>query len=115
MKVAFNASQLLSPLTGIGQYTLNLGRALGALNEVDLEFFTPMRGAETEGDSQDAWNFSSRWSNDGCRFRMNSAGRFSSAISRLESNDFDLTWYHEPSFLPFRFEGRTVITVHDLS
>ena len=39
MKVAFNASQLLSPLTGIGQYTLNLGSALGTLNEVDLEFF----------------------------------------------------------------------------
>ena len=104
MKVAFNASQLLSPLTGIGQYTLNLGRALCALNEVDLNLRQCVE-PRFESDPQDAWNFSSRWSNDGCRFRMNSAGRFSSAISRLESNDFDLTCITSRAFYPFASRG----------
>jgi alpha-1,3-rhamnosyl/mannosyltransferase len=31
----------------------------------------------------------------------------------VRQNSFDV--YHEPSFLPFRFDGPTVITIHDLS
>jgi len=116
VKVAFNASQLLSPLTGIGQYTLNLGRALRALNEVDLEFF-----------------YASTWSRDLNATPSRRMEFFKPLVKRWLPFPYELSRavqqryftpgikrfrpdvYHEPSFLPFRFEGRTVITVHDLS
>lgn len=116
MKVALNASQLLSPLTGIGQYTLNLAQALHALNLVDLEFFyvrewsqelkaSPSRKIELLKPMIKRWlPFSYEMS------RMVQQRRFTSGINRFQP---DL--YHEPSFLPFHFEGPTIITVHDLS
>ncbi len=116
MKVALNASQLLSPLTGIGQYTLNLARALRGLNEIDLEFFYSR-----------AWNrelkavpsrrvaflkpLIKRWVPFPYELSRKIQQRaFTGGIKRFRP---DL--YHEPSFLPFRFDGPTVITVHDLS
>ena len=116
MKVAFNASQLLSPLTGIGQYTLNLGSALGALNEVDLEFFyanawsrdlkaTPSRRMEFLKPLVKRW----------LPFPYELSRAVQQRYFTLGIKRFRPELYHEPSFLPFRFEGRTVITVHDLS
>jgi hypothetical protein len=35
IRVAFNATPLLSPLTGIGQYIVELGAALTAAEDVD--------------------------------------------------------------------------------
>lgn len=116
MKVALNASQLLSPLTGIGQYTLNLARALLTLNEVDLEFFYARQWRrELKASPSRKIDFLKplvkRWL------------PFPYELSRtIQQHSFtrgadallpDL--YHEPSFLPFRFDGPTVITVHDLS
>ncbi len=116
MKVAFNASQLLSPLTGIGQYTLNLGRALRVLDEVDLDFFyasswsrelkaVPSRRIESLKPLIKRWlPFPYELS------RAVQQRYFTHGIER-----FGPDVYHEPSFLPFRFDGPTVITVHDLS
>ncbi|MEO8186916.1 MAG: glycosyltransferase family 1 protein, partial [Burkholderiaceae bacterium] len=39
LRIGLNASALLSPLTGIGQYTMNLAEALVASGEVDLHLF----------------------------------------------------------------------------
>ena len=39
MKVALNATALLSPLTGIGQYTYQLAKGLQALPELELDLF----------------------------------------------------------------------------
>ena len=39
MKVALNATALLSPLTGIGQYTYHLAKGLQALPELELDLF----------------------------------------------------------------------------
>ena len=39
LRVGFNATPLLSPLTGIGQYIVNLGQALVATGEVDAYSF----------------------------------------------------------------------------
>ena len=116
MKVAFNASQLLSPLTGIGQYTLNLGTALGTLSEVDLEFFyanawsrdlkaTPSRRMEFLKPLVKRW----------LPFQYELSRAVQQRYFTLGIKRFRPELYHEPSFLPFRFEGRTVITVHDLS
>lgn len=116
MKVAFNASQLLSALTGIGQYTLNLGLALSASNEVDLDFFyahawsrelkaVPSPGVDFFKPLVKRWlPFPYELS------RAVQQRRFTIGIERFRPEV-----YHEPSFLPFRFDGPTVITVHDLS
>ncbi len=116
MKVALNASQLLSPLTGIGQYTLNLARALRGLDEIDLDFFY------VRAWSRDLKAVSSRrvallkplikrWVPFPYELsRLIQQRAFTHGIRRFQP---DL--YHEPSFLPFRFDGPTVITVHDLS
>ena len=116
MKAAFNASPLLSPLTGIGQYTLNLARALVALDSIALEFFyasewsrelkaSPSRKIGLLKPLVKRWlPFPYELS------RMVQQLQFTRGVSRLKP---DL--YHEPSFLPFRFDGPTVITVHDLS
>src|SRR5450631_3996906 len=57
LRVAFNATPLLSPLTGIGNYIQHLGQRLAASGEVDLPTFRgfrwqrgfPVTGADGEG------------------------------------------------------------------
>ena len=116
MKAALNASQLLSPLTGIGQYTLNLARALGALDKVALEFFYASEWSrELKASPSRKIGFLKplvkRWLPFPYELsRMVQQRQFTLGVNRSKP---DL--YHEPSFLPFRFDGPTVITVHDLS
>lgn len=45
LKVAFNAVPLLSPITGIGQYTLQLLEGLDAQNDMRVESSMPPNGA----------------------------------------------------------------------
>lgn len=116
MRIAFNATALLSPLTGIGQYAYELAQQLRANPQLALHFF-----------------YATGWSQQVRETPVTAAHtvfplirRFlpkSYAISRLfqsqyfklgaRKHGFDV--YHEPNFLPFRFEGPTVTTVHDLS
>ena len=39
MRIALNATSLLSPLTGIGQYTYQLAKGLREKQEVELDLF----------------------------------------------------------------------------
>jgi glycosyltransferase involved in cell wall biosynthesis len=116
MRVAFNATSLLSPLTGIGQYSLQLAHGLALAKDVDADFFygafwnkgvraEPMHGTQ----HLLPWirtyvphSYELR------RFLQNR--RFK---SHTGSRKFDL--YHEPNILPLPFDGTTVVTVHDLS
>ena len=116
LKLAFGATALLSPLTGIGQYAHHLARGLQQHPGVDVNFFY------------------------GTRFSRELAGRPSAAMGKLRvlvrkhvPNPYALRraieqWrfdagvreagfdvYHEPSYLALRFAGPTVVTVHDLS
>ena len=116
MRVAFNATALLSPLTGIGQYANHLALGLHQIPEVDLNLF-----------------YGTGWSRDVRgkplprvatikalvrRFLPNSY-----AVSRVfQQNQFSkftrqtpFDIYHEPNFLAYRFDGPSIITVHDLS
>ena len=116
MQIAFNATALLSPLTGIGQYSHQLALGLQQLDDVTANFF-----------------YASGWSRE-CRTKPlprvttiknwvhwllpNSYGvartlqqrQFSKGTNRTR-NDI----YHEPNFLAYKFDGPSVITVHDLS
>lgn len=116
MKAALNASQLLSSLTGIGQYTLSLAQALCALDKVALEFFYACEWSRELKASHSRKigvlkPLVKRWLPFPYELsRMVQQRLFTLGVNRLKP---DL--YHEPSFLPFLFDGPTVITVHDLS
>lgn len=116
MKVAFNAAQLLGPLTGVGQYSLQLAHAMTADGRARFRYF-----------------YLSHWSSDIAPRDIAGMPALKSFVKRWLPRPYELTraiqqraftrgvrafgadLYHEPSFLPFRFDGPTVVTIHDLS
>ena len=117
LRVAFNAVPLMSPLTGIGQYTKSLLLQFQQIGQVEMLNF-----------------YGVGWSSDTRKVGLSPAAnklkllarRFipnSYALSRhIQQKNFNsglrlfnAQLYHEPSFLPYSFEGPTVVTVHDLS
>jgi glycosyltransferase involved in cell wall biosynthesis len=116
LRIGINGTALLSPLTGIGQYTKNLAEALLATGEVDLWLF-----------------YLVAWSQDIRTAPLPSITRFKSIVKRMVPYPYvvsralqqvrfskgvrglNLDVYHEPNFLSHRFSGPTVITAHDLS
>lgn len=124
MKVAFNATPLLSPLTGIGQYTYQVAKGLQASEGVDPTFFyagvwsKEVREAQTTVGSISTaqQNFRSLIKNavpDAARYRLSRAWRQHSFKKGCEQHQIDL--YHEPNFLTYKHDIPTVVTVHDLS
>lgn len=117
LRVAVNAVPLLSPLTGIGQYVKALMLELQATGHVDANFF-----------------YANGWSQQ-LRYTplSTNANQLKIAVRRFVPKSYELSrWvqqlrfsqglkntktdvYHEPNFLAFRFDGPTVLTVHDLS
>ena len=116
MNLAFNATALLSPLTGIGRYSFHLAQELLARHSLDVDFFygafwnkqlhssppTRIAAALPSLGQHLPYSYEVR------RWLQNS--RFEAYVRRQK---FDI--YHEPNILPLRFDGPTVITVHDLS
>lgn len=116
MRVAFNATSLLSPLTGIGQYSRELAGGLISQPDIDADFFygaawsRRVRSAPLPGAGRILpWLRSHIPFSYGLR-RMVQTARFTRHATPAR---FDL--YHEPNILPLPFAGPTVITVHDLS
>lgn len=116
MKVALNATALLSPLTGIGQYTYHLAKGLQALPELELDLFYGLGWSKkvrnqpvpsiTNIKSLIKWSMPNAYSVK--RFVQQSM--FNRGVLFNKANI-----YHEPNFLAFKFNGPSVITVHDLS
>lgn len=116
MRIAFNATSLLSPLTGIGQYSRHLAIGLAGHHEIDVDFFYGVAWGEKVHDTPSPvvssllpwirthipFSYELRRALQGNRFARH-AGQ----------NRFDI--YHEPNTLPLPFDGPMVITVHDLS
>lgn len=116
IKIAFNATALLSPLTGIGQYTKHLLEKLVQHPAFSFEMF-----------------YSNKWSSNLLASSSSTPASFKAfvrnyiphayRINRLveqhhfangvKKNQFNL--YHEPNFLAFDFDGPIILTVHDLS
>ena len=114
--VGLNGAALLSPLTGIGQYTKSLAEHLIESGEVDLNIF-----------------YVARWSKEVRTQPFISLGPIKTFIKTfvphpylvsraLQSwkfhsgaHDRRVSVYHEPNFLPLRFAGPTVVSIHDLS
>ncbi len=116
MKVALNATALLSPLTGIGQYTYQMAKGLQTVSGLELDMF-----------------YGSRWSKELRDRPVHNIATFKSLFKRFMPNAYSVNRflqqnrftrgvlsnraevYHEPNFLAFKFNGPSVITVHDLS
>jgi glycosyltransferase involved in cell wall biosynthesis len=116
MRIAFNATSLLSPLTGIGQYSRHLALGLAAHADLDVDFFYGAVWSKTVRDAplpglpgMTPWlrrhvpfSYELRRFVQRHQFAQNSKKRA-----------FDL--YHEPNILALPLDAPTVITVHDLS
>lgn len=116
LRIALSSSSLIRPLTGIGQYTLHLARALAKERDLEMHYF-----------------YGYDWSEKAVPREIPNLAFFKKWFRRLMPRPYEVgraiqqnrfnhgaqlclpELYHEPNFLPFHFDGPTVITVHDLS
>lgn len=116
LRLAFNATALLSTRTGLGQYTLELATRLRDEAALETEFFYGLGwSAEVRAEALPGAGTLlpalRRWIPGSYAIRQFlQSRRFTTG---MRGKNFDL--YHEPNFLPLPFEGPTVTTVHDLS
>lgn len=115
LRLALNATGMLSPQSGIGRYVNELARALTEL-DVHIDYFDAVNGWRDIPPPSLAHAPAGM-----LRFLHNLPGarslqrkvqqlRFSRGSKASEAG-----LYHEPGYLAFRFKGPTVITVHDAS
>jgi len=115
LRVVLNASALRVPLTGTGQYTLHLAQGLAARQDLQTEFFYGRHLSEQ------VETHPSVVASGALRAWVRDRIPYAYAIKRaLEQHHFDRgrgrhDLYHEPNTLPLRFDGPTIVTVHDLS
>jgi alpha-1,3-rhamnosyl/mannosyltransferase len=116
MRVAFNATALTGPLTGIGQYALQLALRMQQAGDTELFLFyadhferdVRPRGHPYIGRLRQVVRSWMPYSYEMARW--NRQRFFNRGVRSLR---FDL--YHEPNFLAYDFDGPLVLTVHDLS
>jgi alpha-1,3-rhamnosyl/mannosyltransferase len=116
IRVAVNARCLLSPLTGIGQYTNQLMRALSARRSLEFCYFYGHSWGREIPSSP-----THRADNIKNLARL-MVPNFHEVARRIQGIEFRrgarklrCALYHDPNFLPFDFPGPIVNSVHDLS
>ncbi len=116
IRLAFNATALLYPLTGIGQYARSLMSHIGRDPAFKVHYFYNGYWSERLLQSPPAGINRVRKLFKKVVPRPYHVSRFvNEALFSRGVKDFGADLYHEPNFLPFRFSGPTVVTVHDLS
>ena len=108
MRIALSATALLSPLTGLGQYTYHLAKGLQATPALELDLF-----------------YGTGWSKDLRNKPSPSIATIKSLVKRFVPNPYSISRfmqqrrfnggvrtnqadiYHEPNFLPQPFDGNT--------
>ena len=116
MKIGLNATSLLSPLTGIGQYTYQLAKGLQKFKDLELDMFYA-NGWSTEVRDKPIKQIRN------IKLLVKKFIPKTYEISRIiqqsyfNERSFDKVKgiYHEPNFLAFNYAGPLVLTVHDLS
>lgn len=116
MKIGLNATSLLSPLTGIGQYTYQLAKGLQKFKDLELSMFYA-NGWSTEVRDKPIKQIRN------IKLLIKKFIPKTYEISRMiqqsyfNERSFDKVKgiYHEPNFLAFDYAGPLVLTVHDLS
>jgi len=120
MRVAFNATPLLSPMTGIGNYIVELGAALARLPEIDAYSFYRFRWrheppTRPQSDAAELRRTFVQRVKPLVPFRgvRHHAARFLGFSRGLSEHRIDL--YHEQNYVPISYDVPVVITIHDLS
>jgi len=109
-----NATALLSPLTGIGQYTYHICQQLLNDPSVAPSFFY---GNQWRKDLQNKPIHGIEWKKK--IFKSLIPNPY--AVSRMlqsrafKKNTMSFDLYHEPNYLPLSYEHKLVLTVHDVS
>ena len=116
LRVALSTSSLIRPLTGIGQYTLHVAGALARHPDLEMQFF-----------------YGYDWSSSAEPRAIKHLAPFKKWFKRLMPKPYEVSRafqqnrftaglashkpeiYHEPNYLPFDFDGPTILTIHDLS
>ncbi len=124
MKILLNGLAIVYPISGIGQYTLQLGRALEALLGPGKIFWF---GGNSSSDRDDHRDNKDSGLINRIRHRLKNELRkipgLKTLIHTWRNNQFRSynrgikpSLYHETNYVPFYFEyGPTIITVCDLS
>jgi len=115
VEIGINAVSLMSPLTGIGQYTFHLVRQLHALKLAPWLFYgtgwgKDIRTAALPGIGTAKDLFKRMVPRPYVAMRYMLGHRFAGGVRRHK-----IRLYHDPNFMAYRFDGPTVVTVHDLS
>lgn len=118
IRVAFNATPLLSPATGIGNYIIELGAALtrgGAVDPYSYYRFRWEHGAPVSPGTvgERPARLASRmkpWIPMRRAMRRASQLRFSTGVRQHR-----IQLYHEQNYIPLYYDVPLVITIHDLS
>lgn len=121
MRLAFNATALLSPLTGIGQYGFHLAGELLKMPELDIDFFYGTTWDKRRltsipsGVGQVMMPWMKPWIKQRIPFypQIGRLYRQHQFTKQVKAAKFDV--HHEPNYLPLRMDVPTVITAHDLS
>ncbi len=117
IRLAVNATALLSPLTGIGHYVRALMNALQSTGQVESNYFyggawsTALRNVPLPQTANQVKLAVRRFMPRAYEVsRWLQQQRFGSGMKNWSGG-----LYHEPNCLAFEFDGPTVLTVHDLS
>lgn len=116
VRVILNASVMLAPRAGIGQYVGELSRALQRRDDVQLSFTCGLRHG-SELPSQGLRNYS-RLSGLAKRllpFPYEVKRRLEQHALSRACRAWDADLYHEPSLWPLKLDRPTVMTLHDLT
>ncbi len=114
-QIGINAFSLMSPLTGIGQYTYHLVQEFQLLKLAPWLFYgtawsRQMRTSALPGIGAAKNLFKRFIPRPYVAMRYLLERRFAAGAKRHK-----LHLYHDPSFMAYRFDGPAVITVHDLA
>jgi alpha-1,3-rhamnosyl/mannosyltransferase len=116
MRIIYNGTSLLGPLTGIGQYAYQLALRIERMPETELHVFY---GHEVSREVRPRERVVPTTMRQAARTYVPFAydiafwlrqRRFTRAVRPLHCDV-----YHEPNFLAYGFDGPLVLTVHDLS
>jgi glycosyltransferase involved in cell wall biosynthesis len=121
LRVGFNATPLLSPLTGIGNYIVHLGAALAASGDVDAYSFYGYRwrheppcvpaGGTRGPNAQRVRDLVKPL----VPFKRELRQAHQQFLFARGVRRHAIALYHEPNYIPIRYDVPVVTTIHDLS
>ena len=115
IKLALNATSILTPKTGIGKYTYHLAQEFLQSDDVDVTFFYGGTWSQTLVDEPVKGLSNLKKLVKAIVPSSYALNRELQSIKFRRLRDKTINVYHDPNYLLFPFAGKKVLTVHDLS